>query len=1215
MIIDLLNQSKALGIAVFLLLSIEADSQVVSRADHLLERQHQEVSNYLSLKKALNDLERRFDVNIIFQSKLAKDIMVKTGHVQGEKIDRALKKLLVPHGLTFKKVGARDYVVKPAEEPGREIKKISRKSLSSTVEKTIRGRLMLPLESVKKKFYANRNRLQEQTVTGKVIDEFGQPLPGVNVLVKGTTTGTVTDIEGNYTLSVPSDNTILIYSFVGYITEEVVVGNQSIINLTMTPDITTLGEVVVVAYGEAKRAELIGSVATVEAKTLDKQPVTTFEEALAGQIAGVNVRANTSVPGGAPEIQIRGINSISSGTAPLFVIDGYIYGNSNNQLTNPLAGIPPGDIESITVLKDAASASLYGAQASSGVVIITTKSGKEGATRVSFDSYVGIQSIPGRMKPNVLNARELAQFNREKWMDRYFADNGVFPTEDILDENNVIDPANFDEGTDWFDEITRDGLMQSHTISASGGSERSSYFISANYFDQQGVVTETGFTRYSLRANIDAKLNDKFKLGVRMSPSQAVFRRNGGTDPQSDAFSVDGTVFTSFWLGPDVRVRNFNGDLVPFEESQLINRVQNNPLWEQEVRESTLTTNQFNANTFIEYEPIEGLVFRPSFGLGIIATRIAGFRPEMIGGGIPNNLNARAPSQASFQYTENFRWQSENTITYNKTFADRHDLEVLGGLTLQSAEGFGQETVTQNLLEPFKLPNSDNVERFIGDTDNPNFNNVRTFPNDAGSKLISFLARVKYDYEDTYIFSAAIRRDGSSRFGRRVRYANFPSVAGGWRISNENFFKSLGIDNVVNNVLIEASYGELGNNRIGDFRWLGGVRLGGNGYVLGNRFAQGRAAGVDDLPNADLTWETTEEIAAGIDIGLFQNRVILQADYFRRDIFDLLNNETIPLVTGFDRVFGNIGDLRAEGLELSLSTVNFERNKFRWTTDFNITFNEVIVTRLGEDDTPINRESVNGGDNFLFELRVGDRLGLFYGLQYEGLYTEDDFDDNGDLLPDVPGYFGGGGAPTVGSAKFTDVNGNGGTDRVGDEVVIGDANPDFTYGISNYLSYGPWSLKVIMAGAVGQQIYDRTFELLNNFDPIGGREDISEFNMHRNVLDRWRPGDDPRTKAVPGTAGGDRPWRWANSAHVKDAGYLSVRNITLSYDFSNSLKESLPFLKNGTVYFSVQNAFIFSPFEGNPEVGRANAGALRPNVNFGSYPLARIFTGGLQVTF
>ncbi len=1170
----------------------------------------------VDLKDHLFWIEREIGVYFNYDDDLLSNISIEK-----EKLRKKLRKnelaeylstLLRPHDLGFELLSEDIYVIKPQKEieNKRAIKKRDFETQSAPISKKDKIR--------SDKDRLTKETLQQRTVSGKVVDDTGEGLPGASVYIKGTTRGVITDIDGNYRLEVEDDDEILVISYVGFLDQEVEIGDRTVIDITLKADLQALDEVVVTGYGNTPKSELIGSVATVKSKTLDKQPITTFEEALAGQVAGVNVRFNTGVPGGAPSINIRGISSISEegiGNQPLFVVDGFIYGNTNDQFNNPLAGIAPGDIESITVLKDAASASLYGSRASGGVIIITTKSGRDGATRISFDSYVGLQVVPDIVKPQVLNARELAQFNREKWEDQYFADNGEFPTAEILATNNVVDPANYGEGTDWFDEITQDALMQNYNISASGGSKNVNYFISANYLDQQGTVIETGFKRYSIRANIDTKMGDKVKFGFRMTPSQAIFQRNGGTDPASATFSVLGTVLTSQWLGPDVRVRDRSGDLVPWEFSDLIVGRQVSPVYEQKVRENTQTTNQFNANTYLEYEPIKGLKIKPTFGVSIIANRVQGYAPPLPGDAFNPNLDPDrlAPATATFNYGESFRWQNENLITYSKTFNQAHNLDVLGAFTLQKSEGFGQATQTTNLLEPFKLPNSDNVSRVVPGTDIPAFN-FTTFPTDAFNSQVSYIGRVKYNYKDRYFLTGAWRRDGSSRFGERVRFADFPSAAVGWRISNEQFFKNLGIDNIINNILIEGSYGQLGNNRIPDFRALGGVRLGGNSYVFGGQLSQGRAAGGGDVPNADLTWEETEEFAAGIDLGFLGNRIIFEADVYRRNIFNLLNNQSLPWVTGFTNVFGNIGDLRTEGLELMLRAVNIGKGKFRWDSDINVTFNETIVTRLGEDNFPIFREAVNGGNSHLFQIRVGDPLGLFYGLRYEGLYTEDDFDDAGNLLPGVPGYNGGGGAPVVGSAKFFDANGNGGIDISGDGVVIGDANPDFTFGFNNYFTYGPLSLKILMTGVVGQQVYDRTFELLNNFDPVNGREDLSTFNIHRNVLNRYRPGDDPHTKTVPGTAGGDRPWRWANSAHVKDAGYLAVRNITLTYDFVSTFRDQLDFLTSGSVYVSVQNAFIFSPFDGNPEAGRASAGALRPNVNFGSYPIARIFTGGIRLT-
>ncbi|MEO1054508.1 MAG: SusC/RagA family TonB-linked outer membrane protein [Bacteroidota bacterium] len=1202
MIKRLRNHFSAIGIVILItLIATEASSQIVSRDNRLVEIPPNQVAEYAPLKDALKEVERKFKVNIIFQSRIVKDLNVKVDYTDETSLDDILMKWLMPHGLTFTKLGNQDYVVKPEKKHVEKIKKVSGETLSEVNPYQHQNSDFL-LNNLEKNFNATRNRLQERAISGKISDELGQPLPGVNILIKGTSLGTISDLDGNFKLNVPDENTVIVFSFVGYLSQELKVGNQTVINIQMTPDITTLGEIVVVAYGESKKSELIGSVATIDAKTLDKLPITSFEEGLAGQVAGLNVRQNTSRPGGAPEILVRGIGSISAGNAPLFVIDGFIFGNTNDQLNNPLAFLSPNDIESISVLKDAASAALYGSRASNGVVLITTKSGRKGKTVISFDSYAGAQTVLDRVKPDVLNAQELALFNQQKFEDAFFDQNGMFPTEEEIRAAGIPDPASFSEGTDWFDELTRTAPMQSYQINAQGGNNDVNYFISMGYFDQEGVVVNTGFERYSLRTNVDAKLANKLKAGIRLNAARIENQRNGGTDPAAGGFQVDGTVLTSFWLAPDAPVRDRNGNLVESTQgfSRLTSTYQNNPVFEQFARKNELISNQLITSVYLEYEPIKNLKFKPSFGANIIQNRIAQSQPSLLDAGasiFPGPIEPRA----SINNTENFNWQSENVLTYSTTIQDDHSLSFLGAFTIQKTSIRGAAFTATNIIdEAFPFVNSGNVlNTALDDVNTPAFN-LNGNESVSEQSLVSFLGQVKYNYKDKYLLTGAIRRDGSSRFGRDVRFANFPSVGLGWRASEEGFFKNLGINKIVSNVFFEASYGEVGNNRIGNYAWRGSVN--GANYVVDGAQVIGRR--VNALPNPQLTWEQTEEISLGMDVSFLNNRFILEVDAYQRNTTQLINDLALPRITGFGSILGNIGELENKGIEILVKSINIDNEKWRWSTDFNLTIDRNEIIKLGESDRPIFLENAANGAPYSI-VQVGRPIGQFFGLQFDGLYTQEDLDN-----PDVPTYQEG--APAVGSARFLDADGDGLIERgIDDLVLIGDANPDFSYGITNYIQYGPLSLKVIMTGVVGQQIIDLSRELTHNFD--GNTSSI--FNVSSDVVNRWRPGDDLATARFPGTAGNDQQWRWPNSEFIEDAGYLSVRNITLTFDFQDQFASQLPFLTDGSIYVSVQNAFIFSPFDGNPEIGKAASSILLRNVNYGSYPLARTITGGIRLTF
>jgi TonB-dependent starch-binding outer membrane protein SusC len=1037
---------------------------------------------------------------------------------------------------------------------------------------------------------------QQRIISGKVTDETQQGLPGTSVQLKGTNAGTVTDTDGNYTITVTSSDQILIFSFLGYIPEEVLVGSQTKIDMMLMPDIATLGEVVVIGYGEQRRSDFIGAASQITSAQIAELPVTTLEQTLSGQVSGVQLRGNGQ-PGGGPEVLIRGITSIGASNGPLYVVDGFPLGNLNTQNdNNVLSSISPSDIESITVLKDATSKAIYGSRAAGGIIMITTKKGKLSTPSVTFSSSVGVQSIPDYEKPTVLNATELAQFQRERFEDNIRVLQGREPTEaDIPIEYR--NPEQYGVGTNWFDELTRDALMQEYNVSVQGGSDNVKYSLSMGHFNQDGTVIDTGFKRYSFRSNIDAKITDKIRVGLNIAPMFAL-RTTGPSDPNSDGFSVYGAITSSFWADPSAPIRNADGTLATSTLGDLITSFTSSPVAKMQLTVNKARTTQILMATYLEVDIAKGLTAKSSLSTQFNDRRIQDFRPSILPQDNTLNpfVNGSGVATAGTRDVADQNIVNENILTYRTTLANNHSLVALAGFTLEKRESETTDIDARNIIdETFIIPNSGNVKK----------DNVSNFTGSGGfeeNALLSVLARVNYSYKDKYFVTGAFRRDGSSRFAQGLQYANFPAIGAAWRISNESFFQNSTISSIVSDLKFEAGYGVTGNNSIGNYQSQGTVAntVRRNNvdvpvnYVFGGNEQLGYT--VTAVPNSRLTWEQSKQLDIGLDIGLFTNKLNLTFDYYNSLTEDFLIGTPIPTSTGFGSILSNGGSLQNRGIEIELNTKGLVESSLKYDIGFNFTLNRNKVIDI---DNTIFRGSAGNGTNFSIT-REGDPVGLFQGLKITGLFTQEQIDD-----PTVPKYSN----ATVGSLNYEDYDGDGKLEFAEDYQVIGNPHPDFIFGMTHNVNYKNFDLRVVLAGAVGQQIFELRKEITKNYDGI--------FNLDREVLERYRPGDDPTTKSVPTTVGNTQHWRAPNSASVHDASYLFVRNITLGYNIKGALLNN--FIKRGRVYTSIQNPFLFSEYKiGNPEINRSSdtgSNALVRNVNQGSYPISTTYTVGFNVTF
>lgn len=1010
---------------------------------------------------------------------------------------------------------------------------------------------------------------QSITVTGTVTSaDDGMGLPGVNVLVKGTTTGAVTDFDGNYSIVALDGNSTLVFSYIGFTTQEIAINGQTQVNASLSEDATTLDEVVLVGYGTQIKREVTGSVQTVDLTELADIPVTQATEKLQGQLAGVQITQTTGKPGDGINVRIRGQLSISGGSDPLYVVDGFpIAGNINT--------LNPAEIEDITVLKDAASTSLYGSRAANGVVLITTKQGKKGQTNVSFNVSTGIQSVPQRGRLDMMDAVEFAQFKKE-----YYEDQGD-PVPDIFQN-----PSQYEGQTnDWYDALLRTAPMSIYTLNVSSSTDKFRSSMTAGFTDREGVVLGSDWRQYTLRANLAYDISDKVQIGLNVAPSWVIDR-----DPRTDGTRGQGILFNALHTWPIMPIFNEDGTRTEFNrfpaDTGNIFAYANWLNSAERIKDQTENLNLLS-NAYVEFKPIEGLSIKSTLNAEFYRSKYEFFSPTNATFRI--NRPIPQPNEAEWENTDTFSWLNENTVTYTKSLGD-HNFSLLGGFAFQKFRRDIFQLRALNFADD-RLP----VVQGAADIDRNN-----TSIEIQENSLVSAFSRLTYNYKGKYLLTAAIRADGSSRFGSENRWGNFPSVSAGWIASDEPFLQD---SETVSLLKIRSSWGITGNNNIGDYTQYALVdNVIENrtvNSVFGDTFAQGAA--VSSLSNPNLGWETTEQFDIGLDLSLFNDRVSFIYDYYTKNTTNLLFEIDVPRESGFQDFSDNIGEIRFWGHEFSLNTVN-TTGKFRWTTSANISFNRNEVVSLAE-----GIDQVFGPSGWHIT-QVGQPFAQFYGHLSDGVYlNQADLDSS----PQVPGR------STVGSIKLIDVNGDGVITRGGlndDRAITGNPFPDFTYGITNRINYGNWDFSVIGTGSQGNELLVRHLFSTTNLDGV--------FNLLADVKDRFRSVDNPGAGFYGTTVGGGRVTGierdWINDRFVADASFFNIRNITLGYTIPKLEK----YFKSARIYTSIQNVYIFTKYWGgpNPEVsnqndGQGDGGNLQPGVDLTGYPVPRIVNFGINLNF
>jgi TonB-linked SusC/RagA family outer membrane protein len=1016
-------------------------------------------------------------------------------------------------------------------------------------------KLVALLDPVQKKIPVQR------PITGQVTNAEGQPVAGASVVVKGTNQGTKTDDKGAFTINVPEGQAVLVISSVGFETQEVDVSGKTEVNITLAAAVGQLNDIVVIGYGTQRRKDLTGSVSSINAKEVKSQPVNSFNQALQGRVSGVQITQASNAPGGGITIRVRGGNSISGSNDPLYVVDGYPLSipasptgaaSGGAPYANPLSTINPNDIESIEVLKDASATAIYGSRGANGVVIVTTRRGKAGQTAVDYETYVGVQKVTKMLELG--NAMDHLNLKNEQLANLGFAIRYGNPT------GPYPKPiAEYGEGTDWQREIFRTAGMHNHQLSITGGTAKARYLVSANYFDQNGIVITNNFKRYAARFNLDAQLSDRIKIGSNFTVSRTI---NNGVNETGYTSSPIGGALTASPASP-VYDASGNWQLLNVGPGSGFTAIAN-PVAVLKTSTNTLNSDRVLGNVFGQVDIIPGLVARVSFGADVLnARRNVFYTPQTLIGSDRNGYGSVGTSN-------NINLLNENTVTYSKQINPNNAFDLLGGVTFQT----NQESRTYQEAESFPNYSLGANNLGVGDKMIANRSNLEKWA------LVSYLARANHRFKDRYLFTATARTDGSSRFGKNNKYGFFPSGAFAWRVSEENFLKQ---SKLINDLKLRVSYGITGNDGIGLYnslsRYLSGRTVFNDVEVLTNQ--------IERIENPDLKWEKTAQFDVGVDLGLFNNRLNITADYYIKKTSDLLLSVELPVTTGSTTVLRNVGTVENRGVEFSFNSVNIQRGGkgFNWTTSGNISFNRNKVTALA-----------NGVDHFFSGqtiIQVGEPVGSFYGNVFDGIWqTKEEIAAAGKLA--ITGAL-------PGAYRFKDVNGDGVYNESDDREIIGSGLPKLIFGLTNTLTFKGFDLSVFLQGVEGNKIYNITRTFLETSDPGSN-------SLKINVTDHWTPTNPSNVRASI------RQWRLPAMLdyYIEDGSFLRIKNINLGYQLPVSGKV----IKKVRVYASVQNLVTFTSYRGyDPEVNASgNSNTVYGLDNF-NYPPARSFILGSTVSF
>jgi len=1113
------------------------------KAQGLLDKKITLNESNVKLENVLNQIEKLANFSFVYKTSLTSSDKTISIRVDNQSLSKVLDDVLAPFNLNYEV--SNNYIV---------IKTIEKADLAIT----------------------------DIIVKGTVTDEQGQPLPGVTIKVKGGAGATSTALDGKYTIHVADVNSILVFSFIGFTSQEVNVSNRAVVDIILKSDTRNLNEVVVIGYGDQLKKKLTNSISSIKASDVNELPVTNLGDALAGKASGVDVTSSFGgQPGTAPNIVIRGLGSLGSDNSPLYVVDGYPLESADQFGT-----INPADILSIDILKDAASASIYGSRAANGVVIVTTKRGKAGQTKFAFSTYTGIQQLAHKEK--LLDSAEYMQFEPLLYKER---------------KSTAVLASPLFTNTDWQDQLFRKALITQVNLSASGGSDVVQYSISGSYLYQDGVEITSGYKKYGLHFNLDAKLSDKLKIGVNIAPNFSVQNAvpNGGNYTGTNDATYGGSgavpnpIYSALLMPPVIPL------ILPDGRYGQPNFLTPNPGFQSNIENPVAVLNSISninsnfqalSNAYLQWSIFKDLTYKLNAGGNIAANRNQTYVSDITPTQTALNASFLNPNPASIYAGEdNYRslgWLFENTLTYNKTFKKEHHVNVL---LLQSAQKFSSS--------------DDKVTGATGTFTTDQIHNPAASAQQLGNvaydvyTFSSLAARLSYDYKEKYLFSASIRSDGSSKFGADNRYGIFRSISGAWRLAEEPFIQKI---NWISEFKLRASFGETGNANIGSFTWLNSIQ--GANYNFGS---QGSSAGTRNFGtnpagyyNPDLTWEKNHQLDLGIEFGVLQDRVYLTADVYRKITSDMIQSKNLLGIVGYASAYNtNTGNLMNKGLELALNTVNIKNKNLRWTTNFNISFNRNKVMDLGGPDNLGYKGAITGWGN-AFLLKVGRPIGDIYGFIVDGVLKD------AAAVAAAPKLRSGVFSP--GDMQMRDVNGDGYIDE-SDRTVIGNALPQYTAGMTNTIQYKAFDLSFVLTARKGGNIVNGN--LRNAFGSPGLNLPQDFYN---NMWLSTNPEADVKYPAVTGNS----TYTFVNtltSLVVEDGSYLRMRNVTLGYTFTPQILQKIK-LKSLRVYASGQNVFTITKYSGfNPEVSVNGNSVSAPAIDQGVYPATRTFIAGINVGF
>lgn len=1041
-------------------------------------------------------------------------------------------------------------------------------------------------------FVSNMQAQTGSQITGKVVDAMGE-LPGVSVVVKGTTNGTVTGLDGGFTLSNVKASDILQFSFIGYKTQEVKVGSQKNFPITLVEDAQALDEIVVVGYQEVRKGDLTGSVGKANMKDLLSTPVATFDQALGGRIAGVNVTSGEGMPGATMNITIRGNNSLTQENTPLYIIDGF-------PAEDPAmaAAINPNDIESTNILKDASATAIYGSRGANGVVVITTKQGKIGKPQVTYDGSFGFSQVTQTL--DMMTPYEFVKLQQEiepkRTEERYFItfNDKEWTLEDYRNVPNV----------NWQDEIFRTAWSQNHNVRLAGGSEGVRYNASLSYYGQDGILLNSDYERLQARLNTTIK-RDKLTINMNTNYSRSI---QSGASPSSSSYSGMNNLFYSVWgyrpvAYPNGTLDDLRHELIDPGTVDDANDYRFNPILDLENAYRKNYTNNLQINGYVQYEFIKGLKLKVTGGYTYDNRHYDIFNNSSTRyGGPRSTLGVNAEVARS----ERLTWLNENILTYQTNWKNKHSFNAMLGTTLQNSD-----------YEYYAYSTRDIPNESLGMAGMEQGTINTTTSTKSSWAMFSYFANANYNYKSKYYATVSFRADGSSKFSKKNRYGYFPSTSLAWNFTEENFMENS--KKWLSNGKLRLSWGLTGNNRIGEYdryALLDMIRSHRESAAIPNtvypfnNVLESVGVAPTSLPNEDMKWETTEQWNLGLDLGFFNDRINFTMDLYRKTTRDLLLQATLPYTSGYTSAMKNIGKVRNEGIELTLNTVNIDNKKFKWSSNFNIAFNKNKVLELTEGQVSLLStasfdQNYNSQPNYI--AKVGYPMGMMYGYIYEGTYKYEDFDQSGSsytLKSNIPHYSSEANTQP-GMPRYKDLNGDG-VINSDDRTMIGRGTPIHTGGFTNNFEYKGFDLNIFFQWSYGNDILNA-----NRLFFESGFQTKRELNQFASYANRWTT-ENPTSDIPRATNSGSN--LVISSRVVEDGSFLRLKSVTLGYNIPKTFLSKYK-ISNARIYVAAQNLWTITGYSGyDPEVSIRNS-ALTPGLDFSSYPRALSMSFGLNLGF